>query len=197
MNALINKCIKPDVVTIPLAMDEIKKLAHCKFFLQLDGANAYWSIPACEESMRLTALHTPDGSYCWNRLLMGAKPSSAVEQSAYLEVLDDYIDSYEDGSLRKCLLDEHGNRLRDAEGNLKTLRHKFAVYCDDICAGVDTIEEMYELVTFHDYTINCEGTQSKDANFCPIRNMVSLSLMFYRKSVTYKAVIVLSGIFYQ
>ena len=74
--------------------------------------------------MRLTAFHTPDGIYCWNRLLMGAKPSSAVQQSAYLEALDDYIDYYEDGTLRKCLLDEHGNRLRDAEGNLKTLRHK-------------------------------------------------------------------------
>jgi hypothetical protein len=42
-------------------------------------------------------------------------------------------------------LDENGNRLKDAEGNLKTLRHKFAVYCDDICAGADTIEELYEL----------------------------------------------------
>ncbi len=133
VNALINKCIKPDASTIPLAVNEIKKLAHCKYFLQLDGANAYWSIPVCEESMRLTAFHTPDGLYCWNRLLMGAKPSSAVQQSAYLEALDDYIDFYEDGTLRKCLLDEHGNRLKDTEGNLKTLRHRFAVYCDDIC----------------------------------------------------------------
>jgi hypothetical protein len=201
VNALINKCIKPDASTIPLAVDEIKKLAHCKYFLQLDGANAYWSIPVCEESMRLTAFHTPDSIYCWNRLLMGAKPNSAVQQSAYLEALDDYIDYYEDGTLRKCLLDEQGNRLRDAEGNLKTLRHKFAVYCDDICAGADTLEELYELfealiccckrasiqvkasktkfgmdrITFHNYTISCEGTQPKDANLCPIRNMSSLS----------------------
>ncbi len=79
MPYLINKCMKPDASTIPLAVDEIKKLAHCKYFLQLDGANAYWSIPVCEESMRLTAFHTPDGLYCWNRLLMGAKPSSAVQ----------------------------------------------------------------------------------------------------------------------
>jgi hypothetical protein len=151
--------------------------------------------------MRLTAFHTPDGIYYWNRLLMGAKPSSAVQQSAYLEALDDYIDYYEDGTLRKCLLDEHGHRLKDAEGNLKTLRHKFAVYCDDICAGADTLEELYELfealiccckragiqvkasktkfgmdrITFHNYTISREGTQPKDANLCPIRNMSSLS----------------------
>jgi glycosyltransferase involved in cell wall biosynthesis len=120
VNALINKCIKPDASTIPLAVDEIKKLAHCKYFLQLDGANAYWSIPVCEESMRLTAFHTPDGIFCWNRLLMGAKPSSAVQQSAYLEALDDYIDFYEDGTLRKCLMDSEGNRLKDAEGNITT-----------------------------------------------------------------------------
>jgi hypothetical protein len=132
---------------------------------------------------------------------MGAKPSSAVQQSAYLEALDDYIDFYKDGSLRKCFLDENGNRRRDVEGNLKTLRHKFAVYCDDICAGADTIEELYELfealiccckqagiqvkasktkfgverVTFHNHTITCEGTQPKDSNLCPIGNMVSLS----------------------
>jgi hypothetical protein len=201
VNALTNKCIKPDASTNPLAVDKIKKLAHFKYFLQLDGANAYWSIPVCEESMRLTAFHTPDGLYCWNRLLMGAKPSSAVEQSAYLEALDDYIDFYEDDTFRKCLMDSSGNRLRDAEGNVKTLWHKFAVYCDDICAGANNLEELYELfvaliccckragiqvkasktkfgvekVTFHNYTITMEGTRPKDANLCPIRNMTSLT----------------------
>ena len=32
-----------------------------------------------------------------------------------------------------------------------------------------------EKVTFHNHTITCEGTQPKDANLCPIRNMTSLS----------------------
>ena len=54
---------------------------------------------------------------------MGAKPSSAVQQSAYLEALDQYIDFDEDGNLRKYLLDEHGDRLLDKEGNPKMLRH--------------------------------------------------------------------------
>jgi hypothetical protein len=98
-------------------------------------------------------------------------------------------------------MDSNGNRLKDAEGNLKTLRHKFAAYCDDICAGADSLEELYELfealiccykragiqvktsktkfgvekVTFHNYTITREGTQPKDASLCPIRNMTSLS----------------------
>jgi hypothetical protein len=31
INALINKCIKPDASTIPLAVDEIKKLANCTY----------------------------------------------------------------------------------------------------------------------------------------------------------------------
>ena len=111
---------------------------------------------------------------------MGAKPSSAVQQSAYLEALDQYIDYDEQGNLRKCLLDENGNRLRDKDGNFKTLRHKFAVYCDDIAAGANSLEELYELfeallcccvragiqvkaskvkfgvteITFHNYTIS-------------------------------------------
>jgi hypothetical protein len=200
VNALINKCLKPCASTIPLATDEIRKLFNCKYFLQLDGMNAYWSIPVCEESKRLTAFHTPDGIYCWNRLLMGAKPSSAVQQSAYLEALDQYIDYDENGQLRRCLLDEKGNRLLDKEGNPKTLRHKFAVYCDDIAAGANTLEELYELfeallcvcakagtqvkaakvkfgvreITFHNYTISQHGMKPKEANLCPIRNMGTL-----------------------
>jgi hypothetical protein len=54
----------PCASTIPLAADEINKLFNCKYFLQLDGMNAYWSIPVCDESKRLTAFHTPDGIYC-------------------------------------------------------------------------------------------------------------------------------------
>ena len=83
VNALVNKFLKPCASTIPLAADEITKLFNCKYFLQLDGMNAYWSIPVCEESKRLTAFHTPDGVYCWNRLLMGAKPSSAVPHGPF------------------------------------------------------------------------------------------------------------------
>jgi hypothetical protein len=120
-----------------------------------------------------------------------------VQQTAYLQALDEYIDYDEHGNLRKCLMDEHGNRLRDSEGNLKTLRHRFAVYCDDIAAGANTLEELYELfealicachkagiqikaakvkfgvrkVTFHNYTTSSEGVEPKEANLCGIRNM--------------------------
>ncbi len=104
-----------------------------------------------------------------------------IQQSAYLEALDQYIDYDEHGNIRKCLLDSKGNRLLDKVGNQKTLRHKFAVYCDDIAAGANTLEELYELfeallcccakagiqvkaskvkfgveeITFHNYTMVC------------------------------------------
>jgi hypothetical protein len=165
----------------------------------VDGFSAYWSILVCEESKRLTAFHTPDEIYCWNRLMMGATPSSAVQQTAYLEALDEYIDYDENGDLRACLLDSKGNRLLDSEGNPKTLRHRFAVYCDDIAAGANTLEELYELyealicccwkagiqikagkvkfgvksITFHNYIISENGTEPKEANLCSIRNMSS------------------------
>ena len=197
VNALINKCLKPYASTVPLATDEIKKLYGYNYYLQVDGFSAYWSIPVCEESKRLTAFHTPDGIYCWNRLMMGAVPSSAVQQTAYLEALDQYIDYDEHDNLRQCLLDKNGERLKDKEGNPKTLRHRFAIYCDDIAAGADTLEELYELlealiccchragiqikagklkfgvprVVFHNYTISKEGTEPKEANICAFVNM--------------------------
>jgi hypothetical protein len=141
VNALVNKCLKPYGSTIPLAVDEIKKLHGYKYYLGVDGFSAYWSIPVCE----VTAFHTPDGIYYWNRLMMGATPSSAVQQTAYLEALDEYIDYDEHGNLRACLLAPDGSRLLDADGDPKTLRHRFAVYCDDIAAGANTLEELYDL----------------------------------------------------
>jgi hypothetical protein len=129
-------------------------------------------------------------------LMMGATPSSAVQQTAYLEALDEFFDYDEHSNLRKCLVDEQGNRLRDSEGHLKTLRHRFAVYCDDVAAGANTLEELYEpfealiccchkagiqikaakvkfgvrKVTFHNYTISSEGVEPKEATLCRIRN---------------------------
>jgi hypothetical protein len=87
--------------------------------------------------------------------------------------------------------------LKDKEGNPKTLRHRFAIYCDDIAAGADTLEELYDLlealiccchragiqikagklkfgvpnVVFHNYTISKEGTEPKAANICSFINM--------------------------
>ena len=75
--------------------------------------------------------------------------------------------------------------------------HKFAVYCDDIAAGANSLEELYDLYeallcccskagiqvkaskvkfgvkecTFHNYTISKHGVKPKDANLCSIRNL--------------------------
>jgi hypothetical protein len=91
-------------------------------------------------------------------------------------------------------------QLRDAEGNLKTLRHRFAIYCDDIAAGADTLEELYDQlealicccymagiqvkagklkfgvpeVVFHNYTISKEGTSPKAVNVCAFAKMTEL-----------------------
>ncbi len=79
--------------------------------------------------------------------MMGAVPKSAVHQTAYLEALDQYIDYDKNDNLRQeCLLDKNGERLKDKEGNPKTLRHRFAIYCDDIAAGANTLEELYDLL---------------------------------------------------
>jgi hypothetical protein len=42
VNALINKCIKPNASTVPSATDEIKKLHGLNYYLQADGFSAYW-----------------------------------------------------------------------------------------------------------------------------------------------------------
>jgi hypothetical protein len=76
-------------------------------------------------------------------------------------------------------------------------RHRFASYADDIAAGADALEELFELlkariecfdkagiqvkasklifgareISFHNYTISKEQTRPKDENLCPIPNM--------------------------
>jgi hypothetical protein len=187
VNALFNKCLKPSASTIPLATDEIKKLHGFLYYLQIDGLFAFWAIPVEEESRRLTAFHTPDGIYCWDRLLMGAKPSSAVQQASYLSALDEHVDT-----TYHALYPNPKHR----EGLGNTIRHKFASYCDDLAAEASTLPQLFilfrfliiscakagiqvkaskvqfgvEKITFHNYTINGLITKPKQANLCPIRN---------------------------
>ena len=171
MNALINSCIKPVASVMPLATDEIKKLHHYKYYLQLDGSQAFWSIPLDEESKKLLAFQTHEGVFAWDRLTMGAQPSSSVQQSAYHEALDKYIPA--------------------------KYRHRFALMADDIAAGANTIEELFDLykvliecldaagiqvkaqklkfgikeIKFHNYKISEEITTIKEENLEPIRQM--------------------------
>ena len=171
MNALINACLKPTPSTLPLATNEIKKLHHWNFYLKADAANAFWSIPLDDESRRMTAFQTHEGIFAWDRLTMGTRPASTVQQSAYYRAMDTYLPA--------------------------KWRHRFASYADDIAAGADTLEELFELlkaliecfdkagiqvkasklifgvreISFHNYTISKDQTRPKDENLCPIRNM--------------------------
>ena len=171
MNALINACLKPTPSTLPLATNEIKKLHHWNFYLKADAANAFWSIPLDDESRRMTAFQTHEGIFAWDRLTMGTRPASTVQQSAYYRAMDTYLPA--------------------------KWRHRFASYADYIAAGADTVEELFELlkaliecfdkagiqvkasklifgvseISFHNYTISKEQTRPKDENLCPIRNM--------------------------
>ena len=171
MNALINACLKPTPSTLPLATNEIKKLHHWNFYLKADAANAFWSIPLDDESRRMTAFQTHEGIFAWDRLTMGTRPASTVQQSAYYRAMDTYLPA--------------------------KWRHRFASYADDIAAGADTLEELFELlkaliecfdkagiqvkasklifgvreISFHNYTISKNQTRPKDENLCPIRNM--------------------------
>ncbi len=96
----------------------------------------------------------------------------------------------------------------DKERNPKTLRHKFAVYCDDIAAGANTLEELSELfeallfacakagiqvkaskvkfgvreIAFHNYTISQHGMKPKEANLCVIRSMSILKYIHQVKA---------------
>ena len=111
---------------------------------------------------------------------MVAKPSSAVQQSAYLEALDKYID-----------IDEDGNRRVDAIGKPCNFRDRFALYCDDIACGSNCLDELQHMsvalvscfkraeiqvkasitkfgvskITFHNYTITAQGTEPKEATY--------------------------------
>ena len=171
MNAVINGCTKPLASITPLATDEIKKLHHYKYYLQLDGSQAYWSIPLDEDSRRLLAFQTHEGVFAWDRLTMGAQPSSSVQQGAYHDALDKYIPP--------------------------EYRHRFALMADDIAAGADTLEELFELykhlivcldksgiqvkaqklkfgiqeIKFHNYKISKDKTAVKEENLEPIRQM--------------------------
>ena len=97
-------------------------------------------------------------------------------------------------------VDENDNPRLDAEGKPLNLARKFAVYCDDIAAGANTLEELYVMfealicalrrahiqvkaakvkfgvseVTFHNYTISAEGTKPKGENLNPIKNILEM-----------------------
>jgi hypothetical protein len=119
MDALINNCLKPVASTLPLATDEIKKLHGKRFFLKLDAMHAFWAIPLCEESKKLMAFQTHEGVFAWSRLTMGCRPASQIQQTAYHNAMDKFMPSH--------------------------YRHCIAMFADDMAAGADSLEELFEI----------------------------------------------------
>ncbi len=105
--------------TLPLATDEIKKLHGKRFFLKLDAMHAFWAIPLCEEYKKLMAFQTHEGVFAWSRLTMDCRPASQIQQTAYHNAMD---------------------KLMPAQ-----YRHCIAMFADDMAAGADSLEELFEI----------------------------------------------------
>jgi hypothetical protein len=117
------------------------------------------------------SFQTHEGIFAWDRLTMGTRPASTVQQSAYYHAMDTYLPA--------------------------NWQHRFASYADDVAAGADALEELLEMlkaliecldqagiqvkasklifgvreISLHNYTISKDQTRPKDENLCPIRNM--------------------------
>jgi hypothetical protein len=137
MDALINHCLKPVASTLPLATDEIKKLHAFKYFLKMDAMNAFWSIPLDEESKKLMAFQTHEGVFAWSRLTMGCRPASQVQQTAFHTAMDKYMPP--------------------------KWRHRIALYADDMAAGANTLEELFEIYKALVTTLAKAGIQIKSS----------------------------------
>jgi hypothetical protein len=86
----------------------------------------------------MTAFQTYEGIFAWDRLTMGTRPASTVQQSAYYRAMDTYLSA--------------------------KWRHHFALYANDIAAGADTLEELFELLKALIECFDKAGIQVKAIN---------------------------------
>ena len=135
MNAIINDCLKPVASTLPLATDEIKKLHGFKYFIKADAMHAYWSIPLDDESKKLLCFQTHEGVFAWNRLTMGCRPSSQVQQTAFHNAMDKHLPP--------------------------KYRHRIALFADDMAAGANSMEELFEIYKALIQALHLAGIQLK------------------------------------
>ena len=135
MDALINHCLKPVASTLPLATDEIKKLHSKRFFFKVDAMHAFWAIPLDEESKKMLAFQTHEGVFAWSRLTMGCRPASQIQQTAFHNAMDKHMP--------------------------KEYRHRIAMYADDMAAGADTLEELFEIYKALIIALDKAGIQIK------------------------------------
>jgi hypothetical protein len=101
----------------------------------MDAMNAFWSIPLDEESKKLMAIQTHEGVFAWSRLTMGCRPASQVQQTAFHTAMDKHMPT--------------------------EWRHSIALYADDMAAGADTLEELFEIYKALVRTLAKAGIQIK------------------------------------
>ena len=104
----------------------------------MDAMNAFWSIPLDEESKKLMAFQTHEGVFAWSRLTMGCRPASQdSRQTAFHTAMDKYMPP--------------------------EWRHRIALYADDMAAGANTLEELFEIYKALVKTLAKAGIQIKSS----------------------------------
>jgi hypothetical protein len=65
------------------------------------------------------AFQTHEGVFAWSRLTMGCRPASQIQHTAYHNAMDKFMPAH--------------------------YRHCIAMFADDIAAGADSLEELFEI----------------------------------------------------
>ena len=99
--------------------------------------HAFWAIPLDEESKKLMAFQTHEGVFAWSRLIMGCRPASQIQQTAYQNAMDKYLPA--------------------------EYRHRIAMFADDMAAGADTLEEL--LALYKAMTLTKQESKSKQVKW--------------------------------
>jgi hypothetical protein len=97
--------------------------------------HAFWAIPLDEESKKMLAFQTHEGVFAWSRLTMGCRPASQIQQTAFHNAMDKHMP--------------------------KEYRHRIAMYADDMAAGADTLEELFEIYKALIIALDKAGIQIK------------------------------------
>jgi len=76
--------------TIPIVKNELAKLTHSKFFVDLDMTNSFHQIPLSDQASNLLSVSTPWGLYRPRFMPEGVGPASMVLQSIVREIFKDF-----------------------------------------------------------------------------------------------------------
>ena len=89
--ALIESVLR-EIHPIPPVDDILAQISGTKLFSKLDANSCFWQIPLSPESRLRTTFITPNGRYCFNKLVFGISSAPEIFQkqmNIILEGLDD------------------------------------------------------------------------------------------------------------